>query len=345
MSTNDVVKAVIQNDKYLKTDLNFRLRLDIGGANIRIEDKIIESNGQWYVDPESGLDIDFDIVKTWNNTPNESTITIYNLNNDTYNKIYNEATAFELYGAESNNEYALMFRGYPQKQLKRAKVTLITSNQGFMKQDYRASFSGQNDLPTVLTLIDGKISYEDATINKPYYGEISSKLVFDDVIESMGIIKGNIAQDIKFVPLKNYSARGKSVAIMNYLAKINGFKWSITNGVFDAYTGNPPSQPYGILLDGFNSATPERQDDKFKTKVTVLQKKNKKKGIAGKKKVEVVKTDMGYMIETQLLPFLNPGVFAYCDYDILRGTKFIYKVENHGCNYGGSNCFSRIYVV
>ena len=45
MSTNDVVKAVIQNDKYLKTDLNFRLRLDIGGANIRIEDKIIESNG------------------------------------------------------------------------------------------------------------------------------------------------------------------------------------------------------------------------------------------------------------------------------------------------------------
>ena len=344
MPTTNLTAATVQNVVLQNQDLNFRLRLDIGGANLRIEDKIIKSNGTWYVDPESGLDIDFDIIKTWNNTPNESTITVWNLNNETYNKIYEEATAFELYGAKSDDEYALMFRGYPDKQLKRAKQTLITSNEGFMKQDYRASFRGQNVLPTVLKLLDGKTSYTDATINKVYYGNVSTQIIFEDVIESMGLIKGQIAQDITFKTIKNYSARGKSANVMNWLANYNGFKWSIMNGLFEAYTGNAPKQPYGIMLNGFNSSTPERQDDKFKTKTTVLQKKNKKKGIAGKSKTDVIKTNNGYMIETELLPFLNPGYFCYCDFDILQGTKFIYKVEHVGNNYG-VNCSSKIWVV
>ena len=82
MSTNNplIASVTVQNDLLKIQDLNFRLRLDIGGANLRIEDKIIKSGGNWYVDPESGLDIDFDITKTWNSTPNESTITIWNLN-------------------------------------------------------------------------------------------------------------------------------------------------------------------------------------------------------------------------------------------------------------------------
>lgn len=334
MSTNSTFTAHLQNLSYERQDLNFRLRLDIGGANLRIEDKIIESNGNWFVDPESGLDIDFDITKSWDSA-NESTITIYNLNSDTYNRIRDNANAFELYGAFSNDEYALMFRGYPDEQLKRSQKTLLTSNEGFMKQDYRAGFRGQNDIPTVLTLIDGKINYEDATINKVYYGEVSSQLVFNDVIESMGVFRGNIAQDIEFKIIKNYSARGKSTTIMNYLAKLNGFKWNIVNGYFEAYTGQVPSnQTYGILLDGLNSSTPERQEDKFKTVTTVLQKQNKKKGIAGQEKITIEKTKQGYMIETGLMPFLNPGLTAYCNFDILQGNMFIYKLQHIGNNYG-----------
>lgn len=338
------LSATVSRNPLIEQDLNFRLRLDIGGANLRIEDKIIESNGQWYVSPESGLDMDFDIVKSWDKTPNKSTITIYNLNSETYNKINEEAEAFELYGANSNDEFALMFRGYPDIQLKRAKKTLITSNEGFMKQDYRASFRGQNDIPTVLTLIDGKTNYQDGTINKVYYGEVSCELIFNDVIESMGLLRGNIAQDIEFKTIKNYSARGKSTEIMDYLANINGFKWTVMNGLFEAYTGKAPEQAYGIILDGFNSSTPERQEDKFKIKSETLQKKNKKKGIEGKTKVTIEKIEKGYMIETRLIPFLNPGFFAYCNFDILQGVKFIYKVQHQGNNYG-VNCSTKIWVV
>ena len=86
------------------------------------------------------------------------------------------------------------------------------------------------------------------------------------------------------------------------------------------------------------------KNDKFKTKKTVLQKKNKKKGKAGITKTEVIKTKMGYMIETRLLPFLNPGYFCYCDFSFLKGTKFIYKVQHTGNNYG-VNCSTKIWVV
>ena len=41
MSTNSTFTAHLQNLSYERQDLNFRLRLDIGGANLRIEDKII----------------------------------------------------------------------------------------------------------------------------------------------------------------------------------------------------------------------------------------------------------------------------------------------------------------
>ena len=58
MSMNNSLTAVITNTPYITQNMNFRLRLDIGGANLRIQDKILESNGQWYVDPESGLDIE-----------------------------------------------------------------------------------------------------------------------------------------------------------------------------------------------------------------------------------------------------------------------------------------------
>lgn len=338
--SNSIQYATIQNTSAIKRDLNFRLRLDIGGANIRIEDKLVKTDSGFWIDPECGLDMDFDIEKSWDETPNKSTITIYNITNDTYNRIYENANAFELYGAMGDDEYSLMFRGYPDKQLKRAKQTLITSNEGFMKQDYRASFAGQNDLPTVLELLD----FGGGVINKYYPNTISSKVVFDDVIASMDLKKGNIASDIQFKPLKNFTARGKSAAIMNYLAQLNGFQWTVMNGLFEAYTGEVPDQPYGILLDSYNSSTPERQDDKFQTKQEVLQKANKKKGVQAKKKIEILKTEKGYMIETQLLPFLNPGVFAYCDFGILQGTKFIYKVKHVGNNYG-VNCSTKVWVV
>lgn len=327
-------------------DLNFRLRLDIAGANIRIEDKLKtdEETGRFYVDRESGLDMDFDIVKTDDNIPNESTITIWNLSNDTYELIGQKADAIDLYAAWSNDEYALMFRGYPWKVLKKGKDTILTANQGFLKQDANAGRRGQNDIETVLTMIDGKAEYEEAFMNKTYYGIVSTELILKDCIETFGIPIGTIAE-LEHKEIMGMMYRKKTVEVLNGLAELLGFKWQITNGVFNLYTDEMPEQPYGIVLNSNNSSTPERQNDKFKVTSKTIQKANKKKGIKGVKKTSVEKIYNGYMIKTRLLPFLNPGTYCQCDFGkILQGVKKIYKVRHRGNNYG-TVAETEVYVV
>lgn len=340
-----VIKGGVETHS-IAADLNFRLRLDIGGANIRIEDKIKEVDGNWYVDPESGLDIDFDITKNYDNVPNESTITIWNLSNDTYDKILksgDNGNGVELSSAFSNDEFSLMFRGYPLKVIKAGGKNIITSNQGFLKQDANAGRRGQNDLATTLTLIDGKAEIEEAFFSKSYKTNVSTELVLKDCIETFGVPIGSIAQIQHRTLIKPYF-RERSARVMNKLAALLGFKWSIVNGVLYIYTTDLPKQPYGIFLDSFNSATPERQEDKFKTHTKTTVRASEKKGIKGQKKTTIVKLERGYMIETRLLPFLNPGTWCLCDFEILKDTKFIYKVNHVGNNYG-TQAITRVYVV
>lgn len=327
-------------------DLNFRLRLDIAGANIRIQDKLItdEETERFYVDRESGLDMDFEIVKTDDNRPNESTITIWNLSQYTYELIASKADACELFAAWSKDEYALMFRGYPFKALKKAKGTVLTANQGFLKQDANAGRRGQNDIPTILTMLDGRAQYEDAFMNKTYYGIVSTELILKDCIETFGIPIGTIAE-LEHKDIMGMQYRKKSVEVMNGLAQLLDFKWQITNGVFNLYTDKEPEKPYGIVLNGNNSSTPERQNDKFKVTSKTIQKANKKKGIKGIKKTSVEKIYNGFMIKTRLLPFLNPGTYCQCDFGkILQGVKKIYKVIHRGNNYG-TVAETEVYVV
>lgn len=312
-------------------DLNFRLRLDIGGANIRIADKLEtdKETGRYWVDRESGLDMDFEIVKTDDNIPNESTITIWNLSDSTYQNIVQNGTAVELYAAWGKDEYSLMFRGYPYNAVKKSKSSKQTSSQGFLRQGYNASRKGQNDIPTVLSLMDGKTQYEGATINKTYKNSVSTETIIKDLIESFGVPIGAV-DEIEHQTLESYIANGKTVKEMNYFAKRLGFKWMIANGVFYLYNGKTPQNLYGIKLNSNNSGTPQKQNEQFK--VTNLK--------TGKTEIK-----NAYMIPTKLMPFLNPMTYCECDFgESLQGVKYIYKVKHKGNNYG-TVAESGVYIV
>lgn len=323
-----VLKTGISNTP-VNPDLNFRLRLDIGGANIRIQDKLItdEETGRFYVDRESGLDMDFEIVKTADNNPNDSTITIWNLSDNTYLNIVQNGTALELYAAWSKDDFALMFRGYPSSMVKKSKDSKQTSSQGFLKQDYNASRKGQNDIPTVLTCIDGKSEYTSATINQEYKNGVSTKTIIEDLIISLDIPIGTVA-NIEHRTLNSFTARGKSVKYLNYFAQLLGFNWSIINGTF--YLFKDKETNYGIKLNGENSSSPERQNEQF----TVTNKKT------GKTEIKNL-----YMVRTKLLPWLNPGTYCQCDFGTtLQGVKYIHKVRHRGNNYG-TVAESEVYIV
>ena len=96
-----------------------------------------------------------------------------------------------------------------------------------------------------------------------------------------------------------------------------------------------------------NSATPERQDDKFKTQVATIQKANKKKGIKGIKSITIDKINQGFKIRTQLLPYLQCGSTCFLsDFDMsgASGSKYIYYLE-HVVNNTGLECYTDIYCV
>lgn len=328
----EVIKSGVEYFS-INPDLNFRLRLDIAGANIRIADELKEDKetGRFWVDREKGLDMDFEIVKSADNIPNESTITIWNLSDSTYNLISKQKNqGVELYAAWSKDEYSLMFRGYPfpfgQHLKKGSRTSSLTSSQGFLKQDANASRRGQCDIPTVLSLVDGK----EATVAKEYKNGVSTQTIIDDLIDSLDMPIGTVA-GVPHKELKNFTMRGKTSKYLNYFGDLLGFKWSIINGTFYLFREDEkPQTIYGIVLNGNNSSSPELQKEQFTVK---------------NKKTKVTNIRNLYKIKTKLLPFLNPGTYCQCDFGkILQGVKYIYKVKHSGNNYG-TVAETEIYIV
>ena len=320
-----------QDNKRFTTysDLRFRLRLDIampdrkGGVGLRIADDL--------ENPEKGLDMDFHITKTTETKPIESKIVIYNLTTSTYDLIYEYGKEFSLYCAFSDEDYSLIYRGYPQKATQHAKQTVLTSNQGFMAQDANAGRRGQNDLETEITLIN----YSFATLNKTYRKPVNTEIILNDCILALGIPKGEIDK-INHKNINGYCAKGNVYNTLNYLGQLLGIDFVVNNGSFCAYDKKRQDiKKYGIHLHSGNSSIPERQDDDFSIEGS------KKKGYKQEYK------NNGYMIETRLLPFLQVGNTVQCDFKSknCQGLKYIYKLEHIGSNYAGGNMLTRIYCV
>lgn len=321
----------VDDNKRITTysDLRFRLRLDIAMPNnpdktgIRISDDI--------ENPQKGLDMDFHIIKSTELKPMESTLVIYNLTSSTYNKIYQYATEFTLSCAFSDEDYSVMYRGYPQKSTQHAKKTVLTANQGFMAQDANAGRRGQNDLETEITLIN----YGFATLKKTYRKPVNTEQILNDCISALGMSKGEMDK-INHKNINGYRATGSVYKTLSYLGQLLGIDFSINTGSFCAYDKNRKDlKKYGIYLHSGNSSIPERQDDKFR--ITGTKKKGYKQSYENN----------GYMIETRLLPFLQIGSTVMCDFNFrdCKGLKYIYKLEHIGSNYAGSQMVTRIYCV
>lgn len=333
----------------VKPILDFRLKLEI-----QLKNKTDEIRGitieDVYADPTKGLDIAFKIEKSYANQPSESTITLYNISSDLYNLILEEADAFRLSCARGENaEYVPFYTGFPLAMVKTAKGTVLTSNKGFMEQDANAGRRGQNDLETNIKLIN----YGFAKLDKSYQTEVSVDLVIQDCINALGLPKGNIDKNIQET-LKNaklsagYTSRGEVSKTLNDLGNRFGFTWNTNDMQLNMYDkGHSDIKTYGVLLTPDNSATPERQDDKFKARTKTIQKANKKKGITGIQATSIQKEDRGFMIKTQLLPHLMVGSTCFLkDFGMndAEGSKYIYKLRHIGSNTG-TECYTEIYCV
>ena len=332
-----------------KPVLDFRLKLEV-----ELRNKTDEIRGvtieDVYGDNSKGLDIDFNIEKSFETKPTKSTITLYNISSDLYNLIYKEANAFRLFCARGERaDYVPFYTGFPVKTVKAAKQTVLTSNEGFMAQDANAGRRGQNDLETTINLMN----YGFAKLNKSYQSEVNVDFVIQDCINALGLPKGNIDKILQsrlyntLLP-KGYTSRGDVAITLNDLGNRCGFTWNTNDMQLNLYDkGFQDIKTYGILLTPYNSSTPERQDDKFQARTKTIQKASKKKGIKGIKETTIEKFDQGFKITTQLLPHLMVGSTCFLrDFGMAdaEGNKYIYRLRHVGSNTG-TNCYTEIYCV
>lgn len=321
--------------------MDFRLKLEIQRKDTNKGIVIADE----YADITKGLDISFEINKSYENKPTASTITVYNLSKETYNDIYLNANAFRLSCARGVDEdFVPFYTGYPIRAKQTAKTTVLTSNQGFMAQDANAGRRGQNDLETTITLMN----YGFAKLYTSYQANVSSEVVINDCISALGLDKGNVDTWTDVTLPKGFTIRGDVSKALDELGKQIGFTWNCNDMKFNIYAkGKDDMKRYGIVLTPDNSGTPERQDDKFKYINEVIQKTKDKKGKEKEKKVKVERISQGFKIQTELVPHLVCGSTCYLkDFNMADadGSKYVYKIKHVGSNTG-TDAYTEIYFT
>lgn len=277
-------KVITQNSAILN------VRLEIAGADIAIED----------------LDIDFHIVLDSSDKPDKSQITIYNLSDTTFQRIFEKMYAVDMYVWHGNDEPSLLFRGYPARPAQSQSYSGRTNTaKGFLESPVRQDIKGKFDNPTVLELVDGKIAYENSKIDKTYRTRVSSNQIINDCIEAMGVGISKISKSLPEKFYSSYKAKGKPNVILSKVVKALGGKWCIQNGLIQILSGQETSEgTFAILLDENNSEKPlpQGQED--------------------------------IIIGSRFIPFVKPNQYIKVDKTTLSGVYRCDKIILEGSNSG-----------
>ena len=272
--------------------LDFHLRLEIAGADLVIED----------------MDIDVEFVKTREAEPNKSTVTIWNLSDDTFKKLF-DTYAVDVYGWFGDDEPSLMFRGYTdQTSLVKMNAVAgrINTAKGFLASTVKQDNKGQFDIPTVIELIDSKVNYLASKINKTYFAEVTSTQLIQDCIEAMGVGLGYMSDNLPVKTYKNgYKLIGRPHIVLKTILGALGAKFNVTNGfIYIQMPTDKNNDTYAVVLNPDNSMQPDQQSDD-----TIV-------------------------ISTMLIPFLNANDLVKLDFKELDSLEQIHEIRGKCNNYG-----------
>lgn len=155
----------------------------------------------------SQLKINFSLSKTEDETCNNITVHIWNLN-DEHKAILDKKDCVVSLKAGYEGNIKPVFTGYV--------VFSTGENDG---ADYK----------TELTVVDGRVEIRDTQISKTYSGSVNSKTVFDDIASAMGIpIK--YGEDVQHFDLDDYSFVGNASVSLDEMCESGGLSWSIQDG-------------------------------------------------------------------------------------------------------------------
>lgn len=287
-----------------------KIKVEILGADIIIEE----------------ADISVEYTKTDEEKPNYCEITIYNMADDTYNRINSRANSARVYADVDGEGYNLIFAGNLRNLVKWKKAKVSSAKRKkkntavkkaqihYNEPPIRREASGE-DVATIICLEDGmKTTRFDNFISKSYNKAVSNKYVLNDILNYVKQRDSNVKISADSNSLLEYiypagiTFHGTLLSVLTSICKTGSAYCTIQNDVIliSSTELDKQNMVYTYLLNGDNCPTPEAS------------------------------TDKELDIDAPFIPALNPFNFIKLDFRDYSGLfqvkKVVGKIDNFGEN-------------
>lgn len=270
-----------------------------GGEGVKIE-----SDGK-----EESLRIEFEIDKDLTQQTNKSSIKIYNLTDDSCEKI------------EVSDMVCELQVGYAEDiGLRRIFLGNIT---------YSTTRRDGPDKVTELELADGQESLRDTVVSLGYSAGVSAKAVLNDVAAQMSVTT-QIAPDIEFASYPaGFSFVGKGRDCLSRILDASGARWSIQNGTLQVIMAGSSTNVQALAFSASSGliGSPERIVKGVKRPDEEAKKKRKVKKDKKAKQA-------GWKIKTLLAPTVNPGDLVKVESVTVIGWFRVESLKHKGDTHG-----------
>lgn len=267
---------------------------------------------------KDAIRISFDIDKDTTKRTNKNKIKIWNLSDDTLEKI------------EKNDLFTELYVGYKDSGLKRIFVgyalTIETKND-----------NGGKDIVTETTTADGQIQIRDAIMSVGYPAGINSKVILNAIASTMGLDLF-VADDVDFPDYPDgFSFVGYAKDALDIVVGGLGCSWSVQNEVLQVILSEGITGLKGLVFNADSGLIgfPERlvrsayATAKQVEKATAPPKLKKdgtpRKQRAKKAKKQKKQKQYGWRITTLLAPTANPGDAIRVESSVVSGW---FKIES-----------------
>lgn len=240
-----------------------KIKVEIVGTDVIIED--------------ADISVSFtktDEVKAFN----ECEIVIYNMSDDTYNRIKKDTLSVKVYTDIDGTGYILCFDGLLRSAYKTKKSTASNKSKKTKRRKKAISSSipseqpqikreaENNDIATTIYLEDGrKSTYFNNYINKSYKGKVTNIFILEDILSSLKKQNSNIKISANTSSLDEYtyingvSLSGTLKNVLTKICKTGNAYCTVQDDVILISSENVDKEGavYAYTLDGNTCLTPE----------------------------------------------------------------------------------------
>lgn len=265
------------------------------------------------LDNKEGLHLTFEVQKDLSKETNKVKFTIWNLKDESRQKIEKQDLKVDLYAGYRDNEGAIrIFSGNVNRT--------ITTDEG-------------KDVKTVIEAGDGQVAVRDSVFALSYAPGTSGLIIVKAIAQNMGLPLV-LGDGVKFGAYDNgYSFVGKGADALTEVCGGNYCTWSIQNGNLQIILAGGVVANKGLVFNSGSGliGSPARivKSDHKPAKETPKKKRRRKE------KKEKPDKKAGWKIETLLAPTVLPGDAIKVESRVINGWFRVEMIKHTGDSING----------